>query len=122
MNNDDALIRAIVSGQAGQNLASLALQLAPSLPHETGWLPLPIPRVMARQIFPVVATPSPAPTQPVTPPAAPAPAAAAPAAVTGRRMILDLSRPIPPGAQAITGKRTSTNLSGVRRPASPTTG
>jgi hypothetical protein len=48
----DRLIDGILNGQIdGQRLANLLWAGLPSLPHETGGLPLPIPRLLATQMF-----------------------------------------------------------------------
>jgi hypothetical protein len=123
--NEDALTNSILSGQAGRNLTSVALQLAPALPHETSWLPVPVPRAVAAMLFPAQAALQPAPTPQPAPAAAPPTVhvgtliypAAAPAAPAA---IVPPAAPPAPGAggdnlgYAVTGRRHSTDLKGVR--------
>jgi len=93
-------LAALASGRVnGQQIGSLLFSLLPALPHETGGLPLPVPRVVAQALRfpmapfvsvappvverdvapPVVVPPAPAPRAPVAPvAAAPAPVAQIP--------------------------------------------
>jgi len=73
----------IVTGQplSGQGVGQAIFQLLPTLPHEA---PVPMPRALARQLFPGGFQPFAVPTMaapPVIPPAAPAPPVPAPPAV-----------------------------------------
>jgi len=84
MQQGDQLLGQLLSGQVdGQALGRAMFDLLPSFPWETAGLPVPLPRILARQLgFPGAAPPRPAvplPAPPVAPPAPPVPAAALPA-------------------------------------------
>jgi len=91
---------ALLTGQVnGQQLGQVLFAFGPTLPHES---PIPMPRALARQLFPGGFQPFAAPTMapPVTliPPAAPAapPVVPAPAAVDEKGNQILRRQPLPP--------------------------
>ena len=104
MQPGDQLLQQLLTGQVdGQTLGKAMFALLPALPHETGGFPLPLPRILARQMtFPGVAAPlapaRPEPAPPVVPPApvavlptlAPPPAALPPPAPGPRSVRIEI--------------------------------
>ena len=75
MEPGEQLINGILTGRVnGDAVGRLIFSLLPALPHETGGIPIPVPRSMVQQVYgrTVTVTPVPsqvAPAQPVPPPA-----------------------------------------------------
>jgi len=87
----EVLFRGLMSGQVnGVQVANGIFSLLPALPHETGGLPVPLPRILVTRVAaPVVQSPTtqpavippsvvPAPAQPVAAQPVPAPSAPEP--------------------------------------------
>ena len=81
MQQGDQLLSQILGGQVdGETLGRAMFDLLPAMPWETAGLPVPLPRILARQLGFGAAPPAPRPAVPLPapPPAPPAPAAALP--------------------------------------------